>query len=120
MKVQRYQLIMEGLEVEARIGIHDFERQAPQRLRITIEIDIEPHRLPAQDSIEATFDYDWVRDTVKALLAGRHFDLQETLVRTIVDALGSRPEIARVVVQTAKPDVYPDVAAVGCRVEASR
>ena len=38
-----------GFEILARIGIHDFERAAPQRLAIAIEIDIDPSRLPGRD-----------------------------------------------------------------------
>lgn len=120
MKIESYSLFLRGFEVETRIGIHDFERESAQRLAISISIDIDPARLPGTDDIAATFDYDWVRDSVRKLATSRHFDLQETLVCAIVDLLAGRPEIARVRVETAKPDVYPDVEAVGCRVEASR
>ncbi len=120
MKIESYSLFLRGFEIEARIGIHDFERAAAQRLVITIEIDIEPARLPQRDDISDTFDYDWVRNEVRRLAAARHFDLQETLVQAIVNLLVSRPEIVRAAVETAKPDVYEDVAAVGCRVVAVR
>ena len=120
MNIDRYTLFLRGFEIEARIGIHDFERARPQRLAIAIEIELAAARLPRRDDIADTFDYDWVRDEVRRLAAGRHFDLQETLARAIVERLAERPEIIRAVVETAKPDVYPDVAAVGCRVEARR
>ena len=120
MIIKSYCLFLDGFEIEARIGLHDFERKAPQRLVISIKIEIYPDRLPTRDEIAATFDYDWARDEVKRLVASRHFDLQETLVRAILERLMQRPEIVRVVVETAKPDVYTDVAAVGCRIEATR
>lgn len=120
MKIDRFTLFLRGLEIQARIGIHDFERAAPQRLAITIEIEIEPSRLPASDDIAATLDYDWVRAEVIRLAASRHFDLQETLAQGVMQVLAQRAEILRAVVETAKPDVFPDVAAVGCRIEARR
>lgn len=120
MQIDRYSLFLKDLEIETRIGIHDFERTAPQRLSISIEIEIDAARLPARDDIADTFDYDEVRNEVRRLAASRHFDLQETLARAIVDKLSVWPQIVRVMVETAKPDVYRDVAAVGCRIEARR
>lgn len=120
MNITRYSLFLRDLLVEARIGIHEFERNAPQRLAVEIEVDIEPSRVPKCDDIADALDYDWIRDEVKRLVAGRHFDLQETLVMAIANKLAERPQIVRATVQTAKPDVYDDVAAVGCRVELRR
>jgi dihydroneopterin aldolase len=107
MKIERFCLFLEGFEIDVSIGIHDFERNGPQRLAIGIEIAM-------------TFDYDWVRDEVHRLAKGRHFNLQETLAQEILAVLSQRSEIVRAVVETAKPDVYPDVDAVGCRIEARR
>ena len=120
MHIDRYCLFLRGFEIEVRIGLHDFERVAPQRLSISIEVEIAADRLPGRDDIASVFDYDWVRDEVRRLTDGRHFELQETLVKAIVDRLAERPEIVRILVETSKPDVYPDVAAVGCRMEARR
>ncbi len=120
MKIDRFTLFLRGFEIPTRIGIHDFERAAPQRLAIRIEIDIDPSRLPCRDEIAETFDYDWVHAEVNRLAGSRHFDLQETLAQGVMQILAQRPEIVRAVVETAKPDVFPDVAAVGCRIEARR
>ena len=120
MQITCYTLFLDKLNVQARIGIHDFERERPQPLTISIEIDIAPDQLPLRDDIADTFDYDWLRSEIITLVATRHFDLQETLVRAIVEIVGTRQEVQRITVQTAKPSVYPDVAAVGCRLEAHR
>lgn len=120
MKLTRYTLLLDRLELEARIGIHPFEREKPQQIAITIELEIDVGLFPTSNSIAATFDYDWIRDGIHKLIASRHYDLQETLARDIVDLLGTRREIARTVVATRKPDVYPDAASIGCRLEAHR
>ena len=120
MKLTRYTLFLDGFEIEAAIGIHDVERQRRQRLAISIEIEIDPASLPGRDDIAEAPDYDWIRLEIARLVADRHFDLQETLARAIVDVAARRAEITRVKVETAKLDVYPDARAVGCRLEASR
>lgn len=120
MKIERFILFLKGFEIQARIGIHEFERRGPQRLSIAIEIEIEPSRLPSRDEIAETFDYDWVHAEVLRLAASQHYELQETLAQAILQRLAQRPEIVRAVIETAKPDVFADVAAVGCRIEARR
>lgn len=120
MNITRYALFLDRFEVAARIGIHDFERNGPQRLAISIELDLDPQQLPGRDDIADAPDYDWIRQEITRLVDGRHFDLQETLAREIVEIAGRRPEVRRVRVETAKLDVYPDARAVGCRLEATR
>ena len=120
MRITGYKLFLDKLEVQARIGIHDFERIGPQRLAIAIEIEIAPEAIPVRDDIGDTLDYDWVREAVRTLVASRHFDLQETLARAIVEIIGQRREVRGLVVETAKPDVFPDVGTVGCRLVAQR
>ena len=120
MKLERFSIFLDGFEVEADIGIHDFERKAPQRIAIRIELELDPADLPSRDDIADTLDYDWLRLEVKRLVAGRRFDLQETLARAILDIVAGKPQVRRAIVETAKPDVYPDARAVGCRLEARR
>lgn len=120
MKITKYRLHIDGLELDADIGFHEFERGRRQRIIVSIELEIEPAELPETDSITGAFDYDWVRQGVRDLVGSRRFDLQETLARAIIDLIAERREVIFVAVCTAKPDVYPDAAAVGCRLEARR
>jgi dihydroneopterin aldolase len=120
MNLSRYRLFIERLELDADIGIHDFERGQRQRIVVSVEVEIDPAGLPSDDSIASAFDYDWVRHGVREIVRTRRFDLQETLARAVVDLVAERREVVSVVVSTAKPDVYPDAAAVGCRLEARR
>ena len=118
MKIVRYALFLDRFEVQAQIGIHDFERNGRQRVAISIEIEIDPGLVPACDDIAVAPDYDWIREQVRSLVDDRRFDLQETLAKAIVDIVAERSEVTRVKVETAKLDVYPDARSVGCRLEA--
>lgn len=120
MQIERFTLLLEELAVEAEIGIHDFERGRRQRLLITVEVDIDPALVPQQDDIAATLDYDWIRSLVQRVVDERRYELQETLCRTILQALETRPQIVAAMVETKKLDVYADARAVGCRLAARR
>ncbi len=103
-------------EVEVEIGVHDFEKAAPQRVLVSVEIEIgEP---PAEDDIAGALDYDFLRREIAALAASRRFELQETFCRAIVALVARRARAGRVSVR--KPDVYPDCAAVGVEMSFTR
>ncbi len=100
--------ILDGLECICRIGIHDHERAAPQRVLIDAELLLSPVSEPMSDDIGDSLDYDVIRETIMRIIASRHFDLQETLARELFDALRMLDGVIGLRVQTAKPDAYPD------------
>lgn len=96
------------IETDCSIGIHDFERAAKQRVLIDVEVVLDPQKEPQSDSIDEALDYDMLRDSVIEIVTSKHFDLQETLARTIFDKMMSLPTVIEARVRTSKPDVYKD------------
>lgn len=115
----RFATILEGLEVVMGVGIHAHELAAPQRVIVAVRMEVAYPQAPAEDRIEAVLDYDFVRAGVQALVADRHFHLQETLCEEIAALCLADARVERVTVRTSKPDVYPD-ATVGCEVVRER
>ena len=109
-----YVTYLRNLAVSVSIGIHGFERDARQTLLVSVALfQCEPEG--ADDEIAAVQDYDFVRDGVRALVATRHFNLQETLCREILRLCLSEARILGAVVRTEKSTVYPDADGVGCK-----
>ena len=108
-----YALFMRDHEVSAKIGVHDFEQSSPQRLIINVSLAVRGR--PAQDVLTATTDYDFLRHTVAEILSRGQIGLQETVCDQLIAACRAQPDVAAALVSTEKPDVYPDAAAVGCR-----
>ena len=108
-----YLIRIGGIETSASIGIHAFEQAARQTLLVSVVLMLPLP--PEADSIESVQDYDFVREGVLRFVAERHFNLHETLCREILDLCLRQPGMLGAVVQTNKPDVYPGVATVACR-----
>lgn len=107
-------LFLRGLQVQASIGIHGFERAAPQRLRLDIDLYVPlAASTPQHDALDEVVDYDFVRQVVRQAVDPGHIGLQETLGDAILDALLAHPGVVAARVATSKPDVYPDCEAVG-------
>jgi dihydroneopterin aldolase len=110
-------LFLRGLQVPARIGIHDFEQQAPQRLLIDVDLYVSLADTQAvNDQLAEVVDYDFVRQVVHQRVAQGHIGLQETLCDDIMAALMAHPGVQAAQVSTRKPDVYPDCEAVGVEI----
>jgi dihydroneopterin aldolase len=110
-------LFVRGLEVQALIGIHDFELGRPQRVVLDIDVYVPLQATtPRRDAIDEVVDYDFVRATVQERIARGPIALQETLCDDLVAAILARPGVAAVRVSTRKPDVYPDCDSVGVEV----
>jgi 7,8-dihydroneopterin aldolase/epimerase/oxygenase len=115
----RFTTVLEGLEVMMGLGIHPAELAAPQRVIVSVRMEVAYPAPPSEDRIDAVLDYDFVRAGIQTLTAERHFHLQETLCEAIAALCLGDPRVACVTVRTSKPDVYPD-AAVGCEITRGR
>jgi dihydroneopterin aldolase len=110
-------LFLRNHEVTVRIGVHDFEHQAPQRMRFNVDLYV-PLALstPSNDRLDEVVDYDFIRTTIAQRIARGHIELQETLADDLLRALLVHPGVRAARVSTEKPDVYPDCEAVGVEV----
>ena len=95
-----------AIEVQCSIGIYDHERAQKQRVIIDVEVVLHPDTEPTSDAILDGLDYDMIRDGVIELAEKRHYDLQETLARTLFDHMLTLPTVIEARVRTAKPDIY--------------
>lgn len=106
-------VVLEDYCLSADIGFHEFEIGAPQRLLVTVEVWIDEKSFANHDNSNDAWDYDFLRTEINRLVAGRRFNLQETLVREIYDLVAARRGVTALRVATRKPDIYPDCAGVG-------
>ena len=116
LKVRSSRILLDSLEVSADIGFHDFEIGKPQRLLISVEIWLDDCAAPAGDDPAVAWDYDYLRREVRALAAGRRYNLQETLAHAIYQRFAAMRGVAALRVVTAKPDIYPDARGVGVEI----
>jgi len=104
-------LFIRDFRLQVSIGIHDFEKKAPQTVIVNVELVLAAPEKAHNDRIANVLNYDVVHDGIVALAKSKHFNLQETLVEAILDLCLAQPGVIEARVSTEKPDVYGD-----CRV----
>jgi 7,8-dihydroneopterin aldolase/epimerase/oxygenase len=110
-------LFLRDHTVDVRIGAHDFEKHAPQRIVFNVELFV-PYSAstPVQDRLAEVVDYDFIREVIAKRVARGHIVLQETLCDDLMRELIAHPQVQAVRLSTCKPDVYPDCEAVGVEI----
>ncbi len=111
-----YRLFVRDLVVPSSIGIHRHERDAPQRVRVTVEIDIAPLFSTESDSIGAVLSYDNVVAAVKKIISLGHINLVETLADRIATNCLEDARVVKVKVIVEKLDVLGGEATVGAEI----
>jgi dihydroneopterin aldolase len=110
-------LFLSDYEVWINIGVHDFEKKGEQRVIINVDLYVPlAQSTPQADKLDEVLDYDFIRRTVMERVKQGHIHLQETLVDDLLALMLAHPQVRAARVSTAKPDVYPDCAAVGVEV----
>jgi dihydroneopterin aldolase len=110
-------LFLSDYVVRINIGVHDFEKQGEQRVVINVDLYVPlAQSTPQADQLAEVLDYDFIRRTIMERVSRGHIHLQETLVDDILALMLAHPQVRAARVSTAKPDVYPDCAAVGVEV----
>jgi dihydroneopterin aldolase len=114
---QHRRLFLKGLNADAHIGIHDFEKGKSQKLLIDVDLYVLWNdSRPTTDSLEEVVDYDFIRQVVMTRIQKGHINLQETLCDELVELFLAHPKVMAVQLSTRKTEVYPDCEAVGVEV----
>ncbi|MBJ3763490.1 dihydroneopterin aldolase [Maribius pontilimi] len=106
--MKSFKVVLEELEINMYLGIHQFEKDAMQRVLVSAEIDIE---VDAVDG-DLYFDYDAVADHIRSF-NGERVATQEELTSAIHGFISGFDTVRHARVHSKKPDVYGDCKAVG-------
>ena len=113
-------LLIHDLVVPCAIGVHEYERHGTQRVRINVRVQVADDERPIGDSIANVVSYETIVDGIRAIIAGGHINLVETLADRIVELCLANLRVCGVWVRVEKLDLYPDADGVGVEVERSR
>jgi len=119
-KPGHYRIRITDLVLPARIGVYDCERQAPQRVRINVELKVAEDGRPLDDDIANVLSYEDIVDGIRGILGRGHINLVETLAEDIASLCLIDDRVAQARIAVDKLDVEADAAAVGVEIERSR
>ena len=116
--VRRTRLVfVRDLEISTLVGVHEHEKDNPQRIIVGAELTVLDEFDSIDDRIENVICYSGVIDLVKDVCSAGHVNLLETLAERIATRVleDGRVLVARISIE--KPDIFDDCASVGVAIE---
>ena len=115
------QIQIKQLHAPAIIGVHDFEKKAPQDLFIDIALDVDVKMALDSDDLADTVDYDSLCREITEFVADSRFDLLEALANTLMKKIFSfSAKIRAIDLCIHKPDAISNAATVVFALQSSR
>ena len=116
--IQQQSILIEGLKLMVSIGVLDEEKNAPQRVIIDADIQVQPTINNQQDDIKSVLSYASIVEDIQNITSSGHIELVETLAQKIIEKVGTYPQAQSIVLSVKKPDIIEQADAVGILVEA--
>jgi 7,8-dihydroneopterin aldolase/epimerase/oxygenase len=113
------QVFIRDLVLPCRVGIHQHERLAQQRVRINVSLTCIEH--PAiDDDVDNIVCYAGLMSGIKGVVGGGHVNLVETLADRIAALCLEDHRILSVKVRVEKLDAFKEAESVGIEIERQR
>ncbi|HEX4572191.1 MAG TPA: dihydroneopterin aldolase [Dongiaceae bacterium] len=104
------------LMLSAKIGLHQHERIASQRIRINLDLAIaDPGEI--DDDYDKVVCYGELVTGVRHVVGAGHVNLVETLAERIAAMCLADPRVLSARVRVEKLDVFPEATSVGVEIE---
>ncbi|MCD9004713.1 dihydroneopterin aldolase [Luteimonas sp. XNQY3] len=113
-------VFIEGLEIEALIGIYDWERRIRQPLVFDVEMTFDNRVPAASDDIADTLNYKAVSKRLIDYVSASEFGLVETLAERCAAIVIEEFKVERVRLKLSKPGAVRGARAVGVQIERTR
>lgn len=110
-------IFIEGLELRARIGVWDWERQLDQRLRVDLELGVDTRPAAASDALEDAISYAAVAECLRETAADTAYQLLESLAEHLADGVRQRFAVPWLRLTVHKPGAVAGTRSVGVRIE---
>ncbi len=110
-------VFIRGLQVDAVIGVYDWEKQVRQPLVFDLDMAWDIRIAAATDDLMHALDYHAVTLFIERFVREQHFQLLESLLERLAEELLKEFGMPWLSIRVEKPAVVPQARAVGLYIE---
>ncbi len=96
---------IQGLEIDASIGVHGFEQLLRQKVRVCVRLAVDVQQAARSDQLEDAVNYVRVVEQIQAVVQTGHIRLLETLAERIAQGLLQEFALNWIRVEVSKPHI---------------
>lgn len=110
-------VFIRDLVLMALIGVHDFEQDAPQRVRVNLDLAVRESEGGLDDNLVNVVCYETLVNGVQEIINSGHVGLVETMAETISEMCLRDGRVRSVRVRVEKLDIIDAAESVGVEIE---
>ena len=113
-------ILIKDLTLDLMLGYYDFEKDKPQKVKFTLEIDYRDKKPTNDKDLNSIVNYDKIVKLIKKLVKNKHYNFLETLAEDVFDELFKDKRIDKITLQIEKLEIIKDCSSVGIQISKKR
>ena len=113
-------ILIKELTLDLKLGYFDFEKNKPQKVKFTLEIDYRDKKPTNDKDLKSIVNYDKIVKLIKKLVKNKHYNFLETLAEDVFDELFKEKRIDKITLQIEKLEIMKDCSSVGIQISKKR
>ena len=113
-------ILINELILDLKLGYYDFEKEKPQKVKFSLNIDYEDKKPTSDKDIKSIVNYGQVVKLIKKLTKNKHYNFLETLAEDVFDILFKDKRIGKITLKIEKLEILKDCSTVGIQITKKR
>ena len=113
-------ILINELILDLKLGYYNFEKEKPQKVKFSLEIDYEDKKPTSDKDIKSIVNYGQVVKLIRKLTKSKHYNFLETLAEDTFDVLFKDKRIGKIMLKIEKLEILKDCSSVGIQITKKR
>ena len=113
-------ILINELILDLKLGYYDFEKEKPQKVKFSLEIDYQDKKPSNDKDIKSIVNYGKLVKVIKKLTKNKHYNFLETLAEDVFDVLFKDKRIGKIKLKIEKLEILKDCSSVGIQITKKR
>ena len=113
-------ILINELILNLKLGYYDFEKENPQKIKFSLEIDYQDKKPSNDKDIKSIVNYGTIVKLITKLVKKKHYNFLETLAEAVFDELFRDKRIGKIMLKIEKLEILKDCSSVGIQVTKKR
>ena len=109
-------ILISELILSLKLGYYNFEKEKPQKVKFSLEIDYEDKKPTNDKDIKSIVNYGQVVKLIRKLTKSKHYNFLETLAEDTFDVLFKDKRIGKIMLKIEKLEILKDCSSVGIQI----
>ena len=113
-------ILIKELTLDLKLGYYEFEKEKPQKVKFSLEIDYEDKKPTSDKDIKSIVNYGTIVKLITKLVRKKHYNFLETLAEAVFDELFKDKRIAKIMLKIEKLEILKQCSSVGIQITKKR